>query len=125
MKFLLWLLRLLVFALALMFSVRNTTPVTLYGLPGMQLNAPLVVVLLVAFIVGAVFAWGCLLPSWLRARRAAHDVRHALAASPQQSQAQPLYAPAVSAANTPVTTATAVHVDAAQTNASGGAGHGV
>lgn len=38
-------------------------------MPGFEVQVQLVLALLAALLLGAVFAWLCLLPSWLRAKR--------------------------------------------------------
>lgn len=71
MKILAWVVRLALFLVVLTFSIRNTDLVTVKWLPGLEVQVQLVVALLVALLVGAVFAWLSLLPSWLKAKRAA------------------------------------------------------
>ncbi|MEH6999504.1 MAG: lipopolysaccharide assembly protein LapA domain-containing protein [Limnobacter sp.] len=44
---------------------------TVKWLPGLEIQVQLVVALLLALLLGAVFAWISLLPSWLKAKRAA------------------------------------------------------
>lgn len=54
MKYLLWILRLLVFVILLGFAIKNTDPVTVNFYLGTQWQAPVAFVLLVAFALGAV-----------------------------------------------------------------------
>ena len=54
MKYLLWLLRLLVFAILLGFAIRNVDPVTVRFYLGNEWQAPLALVLLIAFVLGAI-----------------------------------------------------------------------
>ncbi len=54
MRYLLWVLKFALFALALAFAVKNTDPVTVRYYFGGEWQAPLVFVLLVAFSVGLV-----------------------------------------------------------------------
>lgn len=54
MRYLAWLLRIAVFLLLLGFAVRNTDQVTLHYYFGYEWNAPLVLVLLLFFTLGAV-----------------------------------------------------------------------
>ena len=64
-------MRVILFLLVITFSIRNTEPVFVKWLPGLQVQTPLVVALLCAFLAGAVFAWLALLPSWVKAKRSA------------------------------------------------------
>ncbi|NIO41640.1 MAG: DUF1049 domain-containing protein [Burkholderiales bacterium] len=54
MKYLLWILRLLVFLVLLGFALKNTEPVAVKFYLGGEWQSPLVMVLLVAFICGVV-----------------------------------------------------------------------
>ncbi len=54
MRYLLWVLRLLVFVILLGFALKNTDPVTVHFYLGTQWEAPGAFVLLVAFALGAV-----------------------------------------------------------------------
>jgi uncharacterized membrane protein YciS (DUF1049 family) len=71
LKILAWVVRLALFLVVLTFSIRNTDFVTVKWLPGLEVQVHLVVALLFALLLGAVFAWISLLPSWLKAKRAA------------------------------------------------------
>lgn len=71
MKAIAWLVRLALFLVVLTFSIRNTDLVTVKWLPGLEVQLQLVVALLVSFLLGALFAWVCLIPSWLKAKRTA------------------------------------------------------
>jgi len=71
LKLIAWVVRLALFLVVLIFSIRNTDLVTVKWLPGFEIDTPLVVALLCAFLAGAVFAWMSLLPSWLKAKRSA------------------------------------------------------
>lgn len=71
MKILAWVVRLALFLVVLTFSIRNTDLVTVKWLPGLEVQVQLVVALLAALLLGAVFAWVSLLPSWLKAKRVA------------------------------------------------------
>lgn len=53
MNYLLWFVRLVVFLIVLGFALKNTDPVAVRFYLGSQWEAPLVLVLLVAFIAGA------------------------------------------------------------------------
>ena len=62
-------MRFVLFLVVLTFSIRNTDLVTVKWLPGLEVQVQLVVALLAALLLGAVFAWVSLLPSWLKAKR--------------------------------------------------------
>jgi len=70
MNWLVWLLRLLVFVLVLLFALNNTAPVgvTFYADVGLH-DVPLIAVMLASFIIGAVFVWLLAVPTALRHRR--------------------------------------------------------
>jgi uncharacterized integral membrane protein len=71
LKILAWVVRVALFLVVLTFSIRNTDLVTVKWLPGLEIQVQLVVALLIALLLGAVFAWVSLLPSWLKAKRVA------------------------------------------------------
>jgi lipopolysaccharide assembly protein A len=53
-KYLLWIFRILVFVILLGFALKNTDPVAVQFWLGMQWEAPVVFVLLAAFVLGAI-----------------------------------------------------------------------
>ena len=53
MRYVLWLVKLALFALVLTFAVKNTDPVTVRYFLGQEWRAPLIFVLLVVFCAGA------------------------------------------------------------------------
>lgn len=53
MNYLLWLLRILVFAIVLAFALKNIDPVAVRFYLGSEWHAPLAIVLLIAFVLGA------------------------------------------------------------------------
>lgn len=70
MRYLVWILRLLVFVIILLFALKNTGPVDVnffgdYVIAGV----PLIVVMLIMLVLGAVLGWFITLPSLLRHRR--------------------------------------------------------
>lgn len=79
MKFLTWFVRVALFLIVLSFAVRNTESVVVRWLPGLQVELPLVMALLSAFLLGLLAAWLILLPSWLKARRGTAVANKALA----------------------------------------------
>jgi lipopolysaccharide assembly protein A len=70
MRIVAWLVRALLFLLLFAFALNNRQPVAVYGFFGMQWQAPLVIVVLLAFAIGAVLGVLAMVPSWWRARRA-------------------------------------------------------
>ncbi len=69
MKILNWIVRIALFLVVLTFSVRNTDSVVVRWLPGLEVQTPLILALLSAFVLGVLFAWLILVPSWLKAKR--------------------------------------------------------
>ena len=70
MRYLVWILRLIVFVVILMFALKNTGPVDVrffgdYVVSGV----PLIVVMLIMLVLGAVLGWLITLPSLLKHRR--------------------------------------------------------
>ena len=99
-----WIVRVALFLVVLTFSVRNTDVVAVRWLPDLEAHAPLILVLLVAFMLGALFAWLVLLPSWLKAKRTSSVATRKLSkvekesskpasADPQSSTETPLALP--------------------------------
>ncbi|HEX4916794.1 MAG TPA: lipopolysaccharide assembly protein LapA domain-containing protein [Limnobacter sp.] len=99
MKIVAWVVRTALFLVVLTFSIRNTDLVTVKWLPGLEIQVQLVVALLAAFLLGAIFAWLSLLPSWLKAKRASSssskqverlekELAQLKSATPQQSVVQ-------------------------------------
>ncbi|CCN17165.1 putative membrane protein [Bordetella bronchiseptica MO211] len=72
MRYLVWALRLLVFVAVLMFALKNTNPVavTFYA-DYVVHDVPLIVVMLVVFVVGALFGLLLTVPAAMRRRREA------------------------------------------------------
>ena len=88
MKYLLWLLKAAIFFTLFAFALNNQDPVLL-RLFGAQWEAPLVLLLLAALVVGVFLGMAVMLPLWLRARRAAKaasDSASGLATSPAPSE---------------------------------------
>lgn len=76
MRYLVWALRLIVFVAVLMFALKNTNPVQVnfYGDYIMH-DVPLIVVMLVTFVVGAIFGLLLTVPAAMRRRREAVRLR--------------------------------------------------
>lgn len=78
-----WFVRLILFLLLFGLALNNLEPTVLHLLFGTQWTAPLFVLLLAAFSLGAALGALAMLPSWMRARRARPI------AAPPASTAQP------------------------------------
>ena len=75
MRVMLWALRLFLFFTLFAFALNNEQPVVLHWFFGAQWKAPLVIVVLVVFAMGAALGVLAMVPSWWRHRRVAR--RHA------------------------------------------------
>ena len=75
MRVMLWALRLFLFFTLFAFALNNEQPVVLHWFFGAQWKTPLVIVVLVAFAMGAALGVLAMVPSWWRHRRVAR--RHA------------------------------------------------
>ena len=69
MRIVTWTIRLVVFVLLVAFAAKNVDPVALRFYFGVELKAPLVLVLLGAFALGALFGAAALLGTLVRQRR--------------------------------------------------------
>ena len=78
MRLLTWAVRLVVFVLLVAFAAKNVEPVTLRFYFDVALQAPLVVMLLCAFALGALFGVAALLGTLLRQRRENAILRKAM-----------------------------------------------
>ena len=88
MQTLVWILRLAIVVVLVWFALKNTDAVTVHGLPYQQWQAPLVFVLLVAFVAGVVIGLLAWIPTVVRQRREIGRLKKAAAAPP------PVLAPA-------------------------------
>ncbi|MBU4507606.1 MAG: DUF1049 domain-containing protein [Gammaproteobacteria bacterium] len=70
MKYLMWLLNAAIFFVLFAFALNNQDAVTLHLFFGAQWQAPLVLVLFIALLLGVSLGVLVMLPLWLRARRA-------------------------------------------------------
>jgi uncharacterized integral membrane protein len=79
MRYLIWILRLVIFVAVLLFALKNTDPVAVkfYGAYVVN-NVPLIVVMLVTFVVGALFGLLLTVPAAMRRRREALRLRREL-----------------------------------------------
>jgi len=83
-----WIVRVLIVLVLVWFAVRNSQPVTLNGLPQQSWQAPLVFVVLVAFVGGVVIGLLAWLPTIVRQRRELGRLRKAATAAPVPLPAQ-------------------------------------
>lgn len=87
MRYLVWLLRLVVFVVVLMFALKNTGPVTVnFFADHVVADVPLIVVMLVTFVLGIVFGFLVALPALMRKRREAARLRRDMARLEEQSR---------------------------------------
>ena len=80
MRYVLWLLKIALFALMLTFAVKNTDAVAVRYFLGQEWRAPLIIVLLIAFCGGAAFGVLSTLGQIFRQRREIATLRGELAA---------------------------------------------
>jgi uncharacterized integral membrane protein len=78
MRFLTWLLRIILFLLLLGFAVKNSDPVVVHYYFGQQWHAPLVFVLLLSLCVGAVLGILASLSQIFRQRREIMELKRAM-----------------------------------------------
>ena len=84
MRYLLWILKLILFAVVLTFAVKNTDSVTVRYYLGTEWQAPLILVLLIAFCAGAAVGLMTALGRVLRQRREIGGLRKELRSRPPQ-----------------------------------------
>ena len=70
MRIVAWLVRAFLFLALFAFALNNQQPVDVHGFFGLTWHTPLVIVVLLAFALGALLGVMAMLPSWWRARRA-------------------------------------------------------
>jgi len=76
MRYVHWVIRLAVFVVILMFALKNTGLVDVrFFADHVVTNVPLIVVMLVMFILGALLGWLITLPSVMKYRRDANRLR--------------------------------------------------
>lgn len=78
MRYLGWLVKILIFVVVLGFALQNSQPVTLHYFLGYVWEAPLVVLLLLAFVLGALLGLLALLPALYQLRRERARLRREL-----------------------------------------------
>lgn len=80
MRYLVWILRLVVFVVVLLFALKNTGPVDVsFFADYVVTDVPLIVVMLAVFVLGAVFGLLITAPVVIRRRREAARLRRELA----------------------------------------------
>ncbi|HUH59059.1 MAG TPA: LapA family protein [Candidimonas sp.] len=80
MRYLVWILRLIVFVVVLMFALKNTGPVDInFFADHIITGVPLIVVMLTVFVLGAIFGLLIAAPSIMRRRREASRLRRDVA----------------------------------------------
>jgi len=99
MRYLVWILRLVVFVVVLLFALKNTQPVDVsFFAEHVIAGVPLIVVMLAAFILGALFGLLITAPAVMRRRREAARLRrdltrlqekHRQPAAPQEAAVAP------------------------------------
>jgi putative membrane protein len=80
MRYLLWIVKLALFAVALTFAIKNTDPVAVRYFMGQEWRAPLIFVLLVFFCMGAALGLLAALMQIMRQRREISTLKRDLAA---------------------------------------------
>lgn len=74
MKIISWLLKAALFFAMFAFALNNLEPVSVRAFFGLSWEAPLVVVLLLAMMLGTALGLAVMAPAWLRGRRAIKDL---------------------------------------------------
>ena len=69
MQALVWIVRFLIVVILVWFAVKNSQPITVHGLPEQSWEAPLVFVLLLAFVGGVAIGLLAWVPTVVRQRR--------------------------------------------------------
>jgi uncharacterized integral membrane protein len=90
MRYLAWFVKIAIFLLLFAFTLKNTTPVPLYGLLDSHWEAPLIVYLLVFFVAGAVLGAFVMLPPLMRTRSELSDLRKQLKQAASVTSSAPI-----------------------------------
>jgi len=94
MRYLVWILRLVVFVVVLLFALKNTGPVDVgFFADHVIADVPLVVVMLVTFLLGAFFGLLISAPAVIRKRREAARLRREVARLEEKLRQQPVPPP--------------------------------
>ncbi|NYT35298.1 DUF1049 domain-containing protein [Allopusillimonas soli] len=90
MRYLVWLLRLVVFIIVLLFALKNTGPVDINFFAGhVVTDVPLIVVMLVVFVLGIALGLLIAAPAVLRARREKARLRRDIARLEEKNRQLP------------------------------------
>lgn len=89
MKFIVWLLRVVIFLALLVLALANTQPAELNLLAGQVWHAPLILIALAFFVVGMVAGLLAALPTVVRLRRDSARLRRELRARDSAATAEP------------------------------------
>lgn len=89
MRALIWTFRLLIFLVLFAFAAKNTEPVTLRFFFGLHWQTPIIVLVLAAFALGALFGVLAMTPSWIRQWRAKRRLSEKIASPAERSPRQP------------------------------------
>ncbi len=87
MKYLMWLLKAAVFFTLFAFALNNQNVVAVHFFFGQQWQAPLVLVVLAAFVAGMALGVMFMVPRWWRSRRAARKASAPAPAAPSATAA--------------------------------------
>lgn len=88
MRYLVWAIRLLVFVVVLLFALKNTDRVQVaFFADTLVTEVPLIVVMLAAFVIGAVFGLLLTIPNGMRRRKELAQARRELAQLKAERQA--------------------------------------
>ena len=87
MKYLLWLLKAAIFFTLFAFALNNQQDATVHFFFGTTWTAPLVLVVLAAFVLGLIVGVLGMVPRWWKHRAAARDAKAAAQAQTAQAQA--------------------------------------
>jgi uncharacterized integral membrane protein len=82
MQALAWIFRIATVLVLVWFAIKNSHPVAVHGLPEQSWEAPLVFVVLVAFVAGVVIGLLAWLPTVVRQRREVGRLRKSAAKAP-------------------------------------------
>jgi lipopolysaccharide assembly protein A len=91
MQAVVWILRFFVIAVLVWFALKNHGEVSVFGFPGQEWKAPLVFVMLVAFVAGVVIGLLAWIPTVVRQRR---EIARLKRAGEQQAAVAALVPPA-------------------------------
>lgn len=105
MRYLVWVVRLIIFVVVLLFALKNTGPVDVrFFADYTATNVPLIVVMLIMLVLGSVLGWFIALPSILKYRREVVRIKREKSQLQERLDraAAPLTEASVSAASAPI-----------------------